>query len=47
MDRVLAWLQWETSLVHLDDIIDLGQDGPEMLERLSQVFKTTHSQPET
>lgn len=38
MDRVLAGLQWETCLVYLDDIIVLGRDGTEMLERLSQVF---------
>ncbi|KAG1937121.1 hypothetical protein F2P79_018352 [Pimephales promelas] len=38
MDRVLAGLQWETCLVYLDDIIVLGRDRTEMLERLSQVF---------
>ncbi|CAI5674954.1 unnamed protein product [Oreochromis niloticus] len=38
MDRVLAGLQWETCLVYLDDIIVLGQDGTQMLERLEQVF---------
>ncbi|XP_076748173.1 uncharacterized protein LOC143421991 [Maylandia zebra] len=38
MDRVLAGLQWETCLVYLDDIIVLGQDSTQMLERLEQVF---------
>uniref|UniRef100_A0A3B1IQI2 Gypsy retrotransposon integrase-like protein 1 n=1 Tax=Astyanax mexicanus TaxID=7994 RepID=A0A3B1IQI2_ASTMX len=38
MDRVLAGLQWETCLVYLDDIILLGKDVPEMLQRLAQVF---------
>lgn len=38
MDHVLAGLQWETCLVYLNDIIVLGRNGTEMLERLSQVF---------
>lgn len=38
MDRVLAGMQWETCLVYLDDIIVLGRDVPEMLQRLAQVF---------
>ncbi|KAL7857234.1 hypothetical protein SRHO_G00161330 [Serrasalmus rhombeus] len=38
MDRVLSGLQWETCLVYLDDIILLGKDVPEMLQRLSQVL---------
>lgn len=38
MDRVLVGLQWETCLVYLDDIIILGSDVEEMLQRLSQVF---------
>ena len=42
MDRVLAALQWETCLVYLDDIIVLGRDATEMLERLSQVFTRLH-----
>ncbi|KAL7883473.1 hypothetical protein SRHO_G00011310 [Serrasalmus rhombeus] len=39
MDRVLAGMQWETCLVYLDDIIILGRDASEMLERLGQVFE--------
>ncbi|XP_062374552.1 uncharacterized protein LOC134062534 isoform X1 [Sardina pilchardus] len=42
MDRVLAGLQWETCLVYLDDIIVLGRDVPEMLQRLGQVFDRLH-----
>jgi len=42
MDRVLAWLQWETCLVYIDDIIVLGRHATEMLERLSQVFTSLH-----
>ncbi|XP_036001790.1 uncharacterized protein LOC118565513 [Fundulus heteroclitus] len=42
MDRVLAGMQWETCLVYLDDIIVLGRDVPEMLERLGQVFHRLH-----
>ena len=38
MDRVLAGMQWETCLVYLDDIIVLGSDVPQMLQRLGQVF---------
>ncbi|XP_034549911.1 uncharacterized protein LOC117820296 [Notolabrus celidotus] len=38
MDRVLAGLQWETCLVYLDDIIVLGRDVPEMLQRLGEIF---------
>ncbi|XP_037834631.1 uncharacterized protein LOC112450568 [Kryptolebias marmoratus] len=38
MDRVLAGLQWETCLVYLDDIIVLGRDTGQMLERLEHVF---------
>uniref|UniRef100_A0A3B4WDD1 Gypsy retrotransposon integrase-like protein 1 n=2 Tax=Seriola lalandi dorsalis TaxID=1841481 RepID=A0A3B4WDD1_SERLL len=38
MDRVLVGLQWETCLVYLDDIIVLGRDITQMLERLVQVF---------
>ena len=38
MDRVLVGLQWEMCLVYLDDIIVLGRDITQMLERLSQVF---------
>ncbi|KAL2099461.1 hypothetical protein ACEWY4_005941 [Coilia grayii] len=38
MDRVLVGLQWETCLVYLDDIIILGSDVEQMLQRLSQVF---------
>lgn len=42
MDRVLAGLQWEIFLVYLDDIVVLGRDVTEMLERLSQVFTRLH-----
>lgn len=42
MDRVLAGLQWEIFLVYLDNIIVLGRDVTEMLERLSQVFTRLH-----
>ncbi|KAM6975889.1 retrovirus-related Pol polyprotein from transposon 412 [Tautogolabrus adspersus] len=38
MDRVLVGLQWETCLVYLDDIVVLGRDSTQMLERLGQVF---------
>lgn len=38
MDRVLVGLQWETCLVYLDDIIVLGRDSAQMMERLEQVF---------
>lgn len=38
MDRVLAGMQWETCLVYVDDIIILGRDVTEMLQRLAQVF---------
>ena len=38
MDRVLAGMQWETCLVYLDDIIVLGSDVPQMLQRLGQDF---------
>lgn len=38
MDRVLVGLQWETCLVYLDDIIVLGSDVEQMLQRLGQVF---------
>jgi hypothetical protein len=38
MDRVLAGMQWETCLVYLDDIIVLGSDVPQTLQRLGQVF---------
>lgn len=38
MDRVLVGMQWETCLVYLDDIIVLGKDVSEMLERLGLVF---------
>ena len=38
MDRVLVGLQWETCLVYLDDVIVLGRNITQMLERLSQVF---------
>ncbi|XP_028299789.1 uncharacterized protein LOC114461699 [Gouania willdenowi] len=38
MDRVLMGLQWETCLVYLDDIIILGRDSAQMLERLEQVL---------
>ncbi|KAM8865066.1 uncharacterized protein ACB058_006440 isoform 2-T2 [Synchiropus picturatus] len=40
MDRVLAGLQWETCLVYLDDIIVLGSDVEQMLERLGQGVAT-------
>ncbi|KAL0162302.1 hypothetical protein M9458_041698, partial [Cirrhinus mrigala] len=39
MDRVLAGMQWEICLVYLDDIIVLGKDVKEMLQRLAQVFE--------
>ncbi|RXN37980.1 Retrovirus-related Pol poly from transposon [Labeo rohita] len=39
MDRVLAGIQWEICLVYLDDIIVLGKDVKEMLQRLAQVFE--------
>lgn len=39
MDRVLAGLQWEICLVYLDDIIVLGKDAKEMIQRLAQVFE--------
>ena len=38
MDRVLVGLQWDTCLVYLDDVIVLGRDITQMLERLGQVF---------
>ncbi|XP_061754270.1 uncharacterized protein LOC133551511 isoform X2 [Nerophis ophidion] len=38
MDRVLAGMQWETCLVYLDDVIFLGNNVPQMLQRLGQVF---------
>lgn len=38
MDRVLVGLQWQTCLVYLDDIVVLGKDATQMLERLEQVF---------
>ncbi|XP_078799615.1 uncharacterized protein LOC144990300 [Oryzias latipes] len=38
MDRVLAGLQWEACLVYLDDIIVLGCNSNQMMERLEQVF---------
>nr|XP_061825306.1 uncharacterized protein LOC133612154 [Nerophis lumbriciformis] len=42
MDRVLAGMQWETCLVYLDDIIVLGSNVPQMLQRLGQVFSRLH-----
>ncbi len=39
MDRVLAGMQWEICLVYLDDIIVLGKDVKEMLQRLAKVFE--------
>lgn len=39
MDRVLAGMQWEICLVYIDDIIVLGRDVKEMLQRLAQVFE--------
>lgn len=36
--RVLVEMQWETCLVYLDNIIVLGRDVSEMLERQGQVF---------
>lgn len=38
VDQILAGLQWETCLVYLKDIIVLGRDATEMLDRLRQVF---------
>lgn len=38
MDHVLVGLLWETCLVYLDNIIVLGWDSTQMLERLEQVF---------
>eukprot|EP00064_Thunnus_orientalis_P015149 superscaffoldBa00002754_g15199 len=38
MDHVLVRLQQETCLIYLDDIIVLGRDITQMLERLSQAF---------
>lgn len=38
MDRVLVGLQWEMCLVYLDDIIVLGRDVAQMLQRLDKVF---------
>lgn len=38
MDCVLVGLQWETFLVYLDDIIVLGSDVEQMLQRLGQLF---------
>ncbi len=39
MDRVLSGIQWETCLVYLNDIIALGREVSEVLQRLNQVFR--------
>ena len=39
MDKILAGLQWEILLVHLDDLIIFARSIPEEISRLRQVFK--------
>ncbi|XP_060758004.1 uncharacterized protein LOC132868818 [Neoarius graeffei] len=42
MELVLRGLQWETLLIYLDDVIVLGRNVGESLNRLAQVFERLH-----